>query len=69
VAVEVGAKAAAAEAATAEVATAEVVEDRVVLSLEGIQYDQNPEVSYEVGFVAAKWALEAGASPTGMRSE
>ena len=44
-AVEVGAKAA---AAAAEAATAEVVENRVVLSLEGIQYDQNPEVSYEV---------------------
>lgn len=32
----------------AEVAAAEVVENRVVLSLEGIQYDQSPGVSYEV---------------------
>jgi len=34
--------------AVAEAAGAEVVENRVVLSLEGIQYDENPGVSYEV---------------------
>jgi hypothetical protein len=34
--------------AAAETATAEVVENRVVLSLKGIQYDENPGVSYEV---------------------
>jgi hypothetical protein len=34
--------------AVAEVAAAEVVENRVVLNLEGIQYDRNPGVSYEV---------------------
>jgi len=34
--------------AAAEAATAEVVENRVVLSLESIQYDENPGVSYEV---------------------
>jgi Common central domain of tyrosinase/Polyphenol oxidase middle domain/Protein of unknown function (DUF_B2219) len=32
----------------AELAAADVVENRVVLSLEGIQYDRNPGVSYEV---------------------
>jgi tyrosinase len=32
----------------AEVATADVVEKRVVLSLEGIQFDRNPGVAYEV---------------------
>jgi tyrosinase len=32
----------------AEVAAAEVVENRVVLSLEGIQFDRNPGVAYEV---------------------
>jgi hypothetical protein len=34
--------------AVAEVAAAEVVENRVVLSLEGVQFDRNPGVSYEV---------------------
>ena len=34
--------------AGAEAAAAEVVENRVVLSLEGIQFDRNPGVSYEV---------------------
>jgi hypothetical protein len=34
--------------AVAEVAAAEVVENRVVLSLEGIQYEESPGVSYEV---------------------
>jgi hypothetical protein len=32
----------------AEVAAAEVVENRVVLSLEGVQFDRNPGVAYEV---------------------
>jgi hypothetical protein len=46
-AVPVEVQAQAADAA-AEASVAEVVEKRVVLSLEGIHYDQNPGVSYEV---------------------